>query len=83
MSIVFPQPMGELIRACSCSFLVKQEPFHCINIKSRDSSSIRYWKLFRCSILRTGVDFFKIGIDLLSKRKEYTSLILMSFMGTI
>ena len=39
MSIVFPQPMGELIRACSCSFLVKQEPFHCINIKSRDSSS--------------------------------------------
>ena len=60
MSVVFPQPMGELIRACSCSFLVKQEPFHCINIKSRDSSSIRYWKLFRCSILRTGVDFFKI-----------------------
>ena len=57
MSIVFPQPMGELIRACSCSFLVKQEPFHCINIKSRDSSS------FRCSMLRTGVDFFKIGID--------------------
>ena len=63
MSIVFPQPMGELIRACSGLFLVKQEPFDCINIKSRDSSSIRYWKLFRCSILRTGVDFFKIGID--------------------
>jgi len=63
MSIVFPQPMRELIRACSGSFLVKQEPIDCINIKIRDSSAIRYWKLFRCSILRTGVDFFTIGID--------------------
>ena len=42
VSIVFPQPTGELIRACSGSFLVKQEPFDCVNNKSRDSSSIRY-----------------------------------------
>ena len=63
MSIVFPQPMRELIKACSGSFLVKQEPNDCINVKIRDSIAIRYWKLFRCSILRTGVDFFKIGID--------------------
>ena len=63
MSIVFPQPMGELIRAYSSLFLVKQEPLDCINTKSRDSCFIRYWTLLRCSIQRTGVDFFEIGID--------------------
>ena len=41
VSIVFPQPMGELIRVCSASFRVKQEQF---DIKIRDSSSSRSLK---------------------------------------
>ena len=63
VSIIFPQPMEELIRVCSSSFMVKQELFDCMNIKSRDSSSIEYWKLFRRSMLMTGVDLFEIEID--------------------